>query len=65
MKVIIKKAIKHDFSPNKVWPVNQVLVVTEEKGADWIQKGYAEEYKGVFPPKKEQKVKMNLSQLKT
>jgi hypothetical protein len=42
-------------------PVNTHLVVTEEKFKELGDS--AEEYKGVFPPKK--KHKMNLSQLKT
>jgi hypothetical protein len=44
------------------WAVATKLVTTIEYGNELIQSGYAEEYKGEFPPKK--KHKMNLSQLK-
>lgn len=63
MRIIVKKAYPKPRS-KKLWPVNQVLVVTQEEGTARIKAGQAEEYKGVFPPSMKQKVKMNLSQLK-
>ena len=58
MRVIL---IKSTVILGRKKPVNTVLVVTEEKAMELFYEGKAEEYKGVFPPKK--KHKMNLSQL--
>jgi small nuclear ribonucleoprotein (snRNP)-like protein len=57
VRVILRKATK---VLGKLRPVNTVMVVTLEKANELGTS--AEEYKGVFPPKK--KHKMNLSQLK-
>lgn len=62
MRVILKKAVRKNEWSSKVWPVNQVLVVTQERAEELIASGSAVVYKGEFPPKKKQK--MNLSQLK-
>lgn len=57
MRVILRRAT---VILGKKRPVNTCLVVTAEKFQELGDS--AEEYKGVFPPKK--KHKMNLSQLK-
>lgn len=62
MRIILKKSVRKNTWSTKVWPVNQVLVVTHERAQELITSGAAVEYKGVFPPKKKQQ--MNLSQLK-
>lgn len=64
MRIIVKKAYQKPRS-TKMWPINQVLVVTQEEGEARIKAGQANEYKGVFPPNIKKKQKTNLSQLIT
>lgn len=64
MRVILKKSVRKNEWSTKVWPVNQVLVVTQERAQELITSGAAVEYKGEFPPKPKHKVKMDLAQLK-
>ena len=64
MRIRVKKAYAKAPWTTKTWPVNQVLVVTQEEGIARIKAGQAEEYTGEFPPKPTSKVKMDLSQLK-
>jgi hypothetical protein len=45
------------------WAPTTVMTVTTEMGSELISEKKAEEYKGVYPPKKG-KNKLNLSQLK-
>ena len=59
MRVILKKAT---WILSKKKPIGTTMVVTNEKAKELFHNGEAEEYKGVFPPKKKHRI--NLSQLK-
>jgi hypothetical protein len=57
------KPYKHQYK-TKPWPVGRIIQGTTQFISDLIHDGYAEEYKGSYPPKKEDKMKIQLKQLK-
>lgn len=59
---MIVEFTKSTIIRGKRWPAKTKLRVTPQKGKELLSSGFAEEYKGVFPPKG--KVKVDLKQLK-
>lgn len=60
MRVILKKSWTNFF--NRKYPVGTILQVGKELQKELKEKGYAEDYKGSYPPNG--KIKIELANLK-